>query len=106
MRDMGTMNVELTIEYLDWEKLFRPVSDGTGPRMFDWFDADLEEIRRADPACVWTELDNTDIVSGWHFVNRVNYYITEVPCPPALFVTVIDEDYFDERADEREEDES
>ena len=38
-----------------------------------------------DPACVWTECDDeeggTVICSGEHFVNRIGYWVTEVPVP-------------------------
>ncbi|MBI2796110.1 MAG: hypothetical protein HYX65_05320 [Gemmatimonadetes bacterium] len=89
------MNVELTIDYFEWAQRYRPVAQAGVARRFDWWGDDLETVRAADPRCVWTELDNGDITSGWHVVNRMSYMLTSVPCPTDLFITVVDMDALD-----------
>jgi hypothetical protein len=44
---------------------------------------------------VWTVLDCDGALvvgSGFHYVNRVGYIITEVPVPPGDSIATIDED--------------
>lgn len=52
--------------------------------MFETFGPELGAVRAADPACVWTLVDGDDddsfyVLSGWHLVNRLGYFITERP---------------------------
>ena len=93
----------LIITYDTWTATYRPIGEPGCPRQFDWFDNDLEELRAANQACIWTELDNRDIISGFHFVNRVSYYLTEVPCPDSAFITVFDDDFEPDDEDELDE---
>lgn len=75
----------------DWIEKYSPIRnrfiepdgafDGT---MFETYGEELEVVRKADPMCVWTLIDGDlddqmYVVSGCHFVNRVGYFITEVP---------------------------
>ena len=94
---------ESVIPYADWAATYRPLGEPGCPRQFNWFDDDLEELRAADQDCIWTELDNRDIISGFHFVNRVNYYLTAVPCPDGAFITVFDDDFEPDDEDELDE---
>jgi hypothetical protein len=50
--------------------------------MYETFSPDIEIVQAADPRCVWTAVDGDGgmfMVSGMHFVNRIYYYISEVP---------------------------
>ena len=54
---------------------------------FETFGKDLEyvlSIANTEPARVWTLVDGDDgnlyISSGYHLVNRINYFITHKPC--------------------------
>lgn len=73
----------------DWVAKYKPIKNhlddnasGDGD-MFETFGAELEFVRAQDPRCIWTLVEGDDgglyIESGYHFVNRLNYFITEVP---------------------------
>lgn len=54
-----------------------------GGRGLETYGKDLEIVRRHDPDFVWTVVDgesgNQWITTGYHYVNRVCYLITEKP---------------------------
>lgn len=78
------------ISYDDWLASYRPVRntirtdapfDGL---MFETFGPELDAVKAADPACVWTLVSSDDddglyLLSGFHLVNRLGYLITERP---------------------------
>lgn len=49
--------------------------------MFETFGEEKEEVRKEgrNPYTIWTLLDDDTIIPGWHFVNRLGYFVTEVP---------------------------
>ena len=50
--------------------------------MLETYGADYEFVLKADPNYLWTLLEADGalyITSGRHFVNRIGYYITELP---------------------------
>ena len=58
----------------------------------------VKHITETEPLRVWTVLGDcgaTDVVSGWHYVNRLGYIITENPADDD-HIDVINEDYEDE----------
>lgn len=68
-------------EYASWEN-----HEGK-PCMFETFGKELEFVRekaKQNPNCIWTLMDSDEdddciIVEGFHFVNRLGYFITEIP---------------------------
>jgi len=82
----------------EWETQFKPINNhldsnaswqdeaGKGI-MFETYGKELEfvrEKRNENPNCVWTLMDSEEddgcvIVEGFHFVNRIGYFITEIP---------------------------
>jgi hypothetical protein len=63
------------------------------------FGEDLEIVKKANPACVWTEIEADGmmiIVNGAHFVNRMSYFVTQEPCPEGVEFNVSDELFEDE----------
>lgn len=91
------------IDEFEFERTYRPILGPDGRwRDFFWKD-DAECMAAVDAAAperrVWTLVDAdgfTLVVSGRHFVNRLEYYITEVPWPEGEEVEVYDlEDYED-----------
>ena len=75
--------------YDEWEEKFIPTKNSIDDNasydgiMFETFGPELEAVRNADPDCVWTlicddEADNDVILKGYHLVNRMGYFITEV----------------------------
>ena len=86
--------IEMTFE--DWEKTYKPIknhidtnasfqSEGNDGIMFETYGDEVAFVKQQDPACIWTYGDGDDgggyIWNGWSFVNRIGYFITEVPCP-------------------------
>jgi hypothetical protein len=50
--------------------------------MFETYGEEVEFVQSQDPRYVWTNVqgDMSDlIVAGYHYVNRLSYYITEIP---------------------------
>ena len=77
-----------SLTYNQWCEEYRPIAndlcqgapyDGL---MFETYGAEVEHVRRQDRECIWTLVQAEDelvILSGWHFVNRLGYFITERP---------------------------
>jgi hypothetical protein len=69
-----------------WLTKYKPIKNPLcdapyGGLMFETFGEEKEEVRKEgrNPFTVWTLLDNDVIIPGWHFVNRLGYFVTEVP---------------------------
>lgn len=61
---------------------YKPIENGDGEQMFETFAPDYDAVQAADPKTVWTLIDaegSLYITAGWHFVNRIGYYIASVP---------------------------
>jgi hypothetical protein len=98
---MSTNFIELTED--EWFKTYKPIpnhidknasfSDGEHGYMFETYGDEVEFVKSQSPANIWMygEGDNggTYIWSGWGFVNRLGYFITEVPCPPDTDIQVM-----------------
>ena len=80
----------------EWEATYKPIknhidtnasfqSEGNDGIMFETYGDEVAFVKQQDPACIWTYGDGDDgggyIWSGWMFINRIGYFITEVPCP-------------------------
>lgn len=76
------------ISYDDWLASYRPVRNTIRTHapfdglMFETFGSELDAVKAADPACVWTLVSGDDddglyLLSGCHVVNRLGYLITE-----------------------------
>ena len=78
---------ERTMTYDEWCDEFQPIvnifSRDPDETRFETYGKELDFILSRDPARVWTEVDAegrfTTIVDGYHLVNRLAYYVTEVP---------------------------
>jgi hypothetical protein len=51
--------------------------------MFETYGAEVEFVKAQDPKCIWTLVTGDDdeeiVVQGWHYVNRMGYFISEQP---------------------------
>jgi hypothetical protein len=73
-----------------WDAKYQPMENHIDTNAGDKFETYGEEldyvlsIANTEPARVWTLVDGDDgnlyITSGYHLVNRVNYFITHNPC--------------------------
>lgn len=69
-----------------WEENYKPIdnpinrSSGWDGKVFETYGKELEYILNQDPKKVWTWWDTdggTEIVAGYHLVNRIGYFVTE-----------------------------
>jgi len=62
--------------------------------MFETYGEEVEFVKSQDPSKIWMYGDGDDggsyIWSGWGFVNRIGYFITEVPFPDNTTIQVQD----------------
>jgi hypothetical protein len=74
--------------YSTWENTFKPIKNKVSKYPddslihFETYGEELEFVAKQDANHIWTEVDGeggTYITAGYHFVNRINYYITENP---------------------------
>ena len=70
--------------YEEWEAKYKPISNHiTGECCsFETYGDELNFVMSQKPEHIWTEIDGDNgvyIVDGYHYVNRIQYYITEVP---------------------------
>ena len=73
-----------------WDAKYQPMENHIDTNAGDKFETYGEEldyvlsIANTEPARVWTLVDGDDgnlyITSGYHLVNRLNYFITHNPC--------------------------
>ena len=84
-------------DYDQFEAKYKPHMIAPGlVREYYWHNAeDWEEIKKADPRCVWTMVEGDEevcdpddpeyssnpwiVINGFHYVNRIFYILTEVP---------------------------
>lgn len=76
------------MQFKTWVKKFKPLDNpggSSGDFAFETYGEEYEKVKaalRKDPLTVWTMIScegKEEIASGWHYVNRMVYYITEVP---------------------------
>lgn len=97
----GPAPEHVEIEEMDWMNQFKPVDNHIKPengQMFETYGPEVgyvQQVAEEKPGHVWTLLDAdgmTMIGDGYHHVNRLAYYITEVPADPNKTYEVYDED--------------
>ena len=92
-----------TITNQEWEETYLPMvnhltNEGIS---YETYGDEEDYVRQQDERHVWTELDGDNgvyIVSGYHYVNRIQYYITTVPWTEDVEIVVceyIDCDCYD-----------
>lgn len=80
------MSKFMTYDY--WVDNFKPIKNKISKYPddslihFETYGEEVEFVQKADNKYIWTEVDGdsgTYIIAGYHFVNRISYYITENP---------------------------
>ena len=75
------------LAYEDWVNTYKPIKNpnndwGGEYSAFETFTPDVTFVSEQPENTIWTEMDSGEgvsIVSGYHLVNRIQYYITQVP---------------------------
>jgi hypothetical protein len=110
------MDTFIEMEFEDFVETYKPIPNNIDTNasfdglMFETYGAEVEFVKKADPAHIWTYGDGDDggsyIWNGWHFINRIGYFITEIPCPPntTIQIKVSSNWYFCENCHEEMED--
>ena len=69
-----------------WCEKYQPIQNHitqNGDDKFETYGEELDFVRAQNPQCIWTLVDGDDgnlyIVNGYHLVNRINYFVTEIP---------------------------
>jgi hypothetical protein len=65
-----------------WEKIYKPITNliTNEGLSFETYGEELDYVASHDTRNVWTEMDGDNgvyIVNGFHYVNRIQYYVTE-----------------------------
>jgi hypothetical protein len=89
--------IELTEE--EWFNTYKPIKnhiEGTSSfdgHMFETYGDEVEFVKTQPLENIWMYGDGDDggtyVWNGWGFVNRIGYFITEVPCPPETTIQVL-----------------
>lgn len=82
----------MNMTYEEWFETFKPIQNTMTPdssfdgTMFETYGVDLEYVlqvvRKSNGLKVWTYIDGnngTYIVDGYRIVNRIGYFVTDVP---------------------------
>ncbi len=63
-----------------------------GGCLFETYGEELAFVRQQDPRTIWTLVDadgdDQAVISGFHFVNRVGYLVSQVPVPEGVSIEV------------------
>ena len=86
------MNTFVEMEYEDFVATYKPILNHLNKNasfdgmMFETYGDEVEFVKSISPANIWMYGDGDSggsyIWSGWGYVNRLGYFITEIPCPP------------------------
>ena len=96
------MNNFIEMDFDEWCDTYKPIinhidsnasfDNGYGGVMFETYGDEVEFVKSQSPANIWMYGSGDDggtyIWNGWGFVNRLGYFITEVPCPDGLTIQV------------------
>jgi hypothetical protein len=76
--------VEIT--WKEFEERFKPIknhlSNDPDEIMFETYGDEIEFVQKTDNRHIWTYGDGdycSFVSSGYHYINRIGYYITEIP---------------------------
>jgi hypothetical protein len=93
---MSNKFIELTFE--DWCETYRPIPNylddnaSFNGAMFETYGEEVAFVKAQDTNRIWMFGDGDDgglyIWSGWGFVNRIGYFVTEVPCPDDVIIQI------------------
>jgi hypothetical protein len=88
----------IEMDYDVWLETYRPILNSIDTNasfdgmMFETYGDEVEFVKSQSPDKIWMYGDGDDggsfIWSGWGFVNRIGYFVTEVPCPPDTTIQI------------------
>ena len=88
--------IELTED--EWIATYKPIKNhldtnaSFNGEMFETYGKEVEFVKQQNPNTIWMYGDGDDgggyVWSGWGFVNRIGYFVTEVPFPDNTTIQV------------------
>jgi hypothetical protein len=95
----------IEMSFDEWCDVYKPIQNSLDINasfdgcMFETYGEEVEFVKAQDQNRIWMYGDGDDgggyIWSGWGFVNRIGYFITEVPCPDDTTIQVqVDVPYY------------
>jgi hypothetical protein len=92
------METFVEMEYEDFVATYKPILNHLDKNasfdgmMFETYGDEVEFVKSQSPANIWMygtgDSGNSYIWSGWGYINRLGYMVTEVPCPPNTFIQI------------------
>lgn len=97
------MNNFIEMDFDEWCDTYKPIinhidsnasfDNGYGGVMFETYGDEVEFVKSQSPANIWMYGQGDDggtyVWNGWGFVNRLGYFITEVPFPTDTDIQVM-----------------
>jgi hypothetical protein len=95
------MNNELFIEMTEdeWIATYKPILNHIDTNasfsgtMFETYGEEVAFVKSQRDEYIWTFGDGDDgggyVWNGWSFINRIGYFITEIPCPPDVTIQIL-----------------
>jgi hypothetical protein len=93
-----TMDNFIEMEFEEFVETYKPITNHIDTNasfdglMFETYGAEVEFVKAQDENRIWMYGDGDDggsyLWSGWGFVNRLGYFITEVPFPDNTTIQV------------------
>ena len=95
------MNNEPFIEMTEdeWIATYKPILNHIDTNasfngtMFETYGEEVAFVKSQPDEYIWTFGDGDDgggyVWNGWSFINRIGYFITEIPCPPDVTIQIL-----------------
>lgn len=84
--------------YDEWHDFYKPIKNeitkypSDTQLAFETFGEELDFVRSQPTENIWTEVDGDEgvyIINGYHLVNRIQYYVCEVPVSSEAYREVV-----------------
>ena len=93
------MDKFIEMDFDTWCATYKPIKNHIDTNasfdgeMFETYGEEVEFVKTQPQEHIWMYGDGDDCAAylwnGWGFVNRIGYFITEVPCPPDTTIQVL-----------------
>lgn len=105
-------NTFIEMDFDEWFDTYKPIPNylddnaSFDGHMFETYGEEVALVKAQDENRIWMygsgDNGGTFVWNGWGFVNRLGYFVTEVPCPPNtdIQVRVSEDDLTCESCDE------